>query len=310
MDLEDGWLSREIVDDEYLRQRWVKEGIELYHHFLQLDPQEQRYSISLANLYLERGRDEKMRLGNYRKAYDILRSATIFAPDKPDAYYHLSFILANESRKWEAVLFYGKEALEKGLEKSKKIKLLCNMALAYARIGYPQKADEYISEAIGLDEDGQHDWFIQLYKDKTKLDVKEPILLRKSEDGREKISHMDSTKMKEDAMEGKCVVLDLTKDEKYFYAIHDTVRLEKKEGEILGYLIDYQGKSCHKNQIEAAVWYDQEVSKTAVRRYIGTLRNKLSRAMNCHRVIIRENILVTTDDGYAWKADFPTYLLR
>jgi hypothetical protein len=50
-------------------------------------------------------------------------------PSKPDAFYHLSFIFANEERKWEAVLFYGKEALEKGIDGSKRIKLLCNVAL-------------------------------------------------------------------------------------------------------------------------------------------------------------------------------------
>ncbi|WP_152643007.1 tetratricopeptide repeat protein [Bacillus alveayuensis] len=94
---------QQIEGDE--RNAWLEEGINLYKQFLQLDPKEPRYAIILADLYLQWGRDEKIRRGNYHNAYNILRKATIYSPSKPDAFYHLSFIFANEERKWEAVLF-------------------------------------------------------------------------------------------------------------------------------------------------------------------------------------------------------------
>lgn len=216
LDWEDNWLDRDGLDEGDERNAWLEEGINLYKQFLQLDPKEPRYAIMLADLYLQWGRDEKIRRGNYLKAYEILRKATIYSPSKPDAFYHLSFILASQERKWEAVLFYGKEALEKGIDGSKRIKLLCNVALGYARLGYIQKAMEYMKEACDLDKMGEHGWFIELYMDRIKKRVTEPILLKEPEEKRKTVSKHDANKVKEDAMEGKCVVLDLAADEKYF----------------------------------------------------------------------------------------------
>lgn len=308
LDWEDNWLDREELDEGDERNAWLEEGINLYKQFLQLDSKEPRYAIMLADLYLQWGRDEKIRRGNHHKAYNILRKATIYSPSKPDAFYHLSFIFANEERKWEAVLFYGKEALEKGIDGSKRIKLLCNVALGYARLGYFQKAMEYMKEACELDKMGEHGWFIELYKDRIKKRVTESILLKEPEEKRKTVSRHDANKVKEDAMEGKCVVLDLAADEKYFYAYKDTVRLERKEAEILGYLIEHQMTSCPKHRIEEAIWHDRPVGSTAVKRYIASLRRKLSQAMG--RDDISENILVTTHEGYEWKADIPSIVLR
>ncbi|MFK4996983.1 hypothetical protein ACI2OX_03715 [Bacillus sp. N9] len=159
-----------------------------------------------------------------------MRKATIYSPNHPDAFYHLSFIFADQDRKWETVIFYGNEALEKGIKGSRKIKLLCNLALAYSRLGYIQKAAELRKEAYKLDETMELEWFIQLYTDRMNKRISEPILLKEPDKKREKISRNDSAKYKEEAMEGKCVVLDLAADEKHFYAYQDAVRLEKREG--------------------------------------------------------------------------------
>jgi tetratricopeptide (TPR) repeat protein len=105
LDWEDNWLERDGLDEGDERNAWLEEGINLYKQFFQLDPKEPRYAIMLADLYLQWGRDEKIRRGNYLKAYEILRKATIYSPSKPHAFYHLSFIFASQERKWEAVLF-------------------------------------------------------------------------------------------------------------------------------------------------------------------------------------------------------------
>jgi hypothetical protein len=106
LDLEDNWLDREGLDEGEERHAWLEEGGGLYKQFIELDKKEPRYSITLADLYLEVRRDEKMRKGNHLAAYQALRMATIHAPNKPDAFYHLSFILAKEKRKWEAVFLW------------------------------------------------------------------------------------------------------------------------------------------------------------------------------------------------------------
>ncbi|WP_423798219.1 winged helix-turn-helix domain-containing protein [Neobacillus sp. SAB-20_R2A] len=309
LDFEDNWLDREGLDEGDGRNVWLEEGIRLYTRFQELDRKEPRYSIMLANLYLQLGRDEKMRRGNYRRAYEILRRATTYSPDKPDAFYHLSFILAEEDRKWEAVLFYGKEALEKGIDGSRRIKLLCNLALAYIRIGYPRKGEDLIREASTLDVKKEQLWFIELYRDKMKKRQMEPILLKGNDEKRKRITHHDMDQILEDAMNGKYVVLNLADSEKLVYGSSDTVRLEPKQAELLGYLIDNKGIYCDKNRIEKAVWNDQVLNPAVVKRYIAGIRGKLAQAMG--RNDIRQSVLITTRNGeYVWNADIPAKVLR
>lgn len=305
---EDSWLDRDGLDEGEDRNAWLEEGIQLYKQFIQLDKKELRYRIVLAELYLELGRDRKIRQGNYLRAYDTLRLATIYAPNKPDAFYHLSFILAKEKRRWEAVLFYGNEALAKGLTGSKQIKLFCNMALGYARLGYVSKALELFEKAKKLDQEKEYEWFIELYFDQMKENRREPILLKETNEKRKSVTKRDYDKVLEDAMDGKCVVLDLTREDKFFCGIKDAVRLERKEAEILGYLMDHAMTSCPKKRIEESIWDDRKVSPSAVKRYIASIRRKLSQATGLDN--IAASMLATTSDGYKWKTDIPSIVLR
>ena len=114
LDLEDLWMDREVIEEGELRNAWLEEGIRLYKKFLEVDKKRSSlFHYASSNLYLELGREAKIHKGNQFTAYNSLRKATIYSPSKPDAFYHLSFLLAKENRKWEAVVFYGKEALEK-----------------------------------------------------------------------------------------------------------------------------------------------------------------------------------------------------
>ncbi|WP_088103009.1 helix-turn-helix domain-containing protein [Halalkalibacter urbisdiaboli] len=308
LDWEDNWLDRDGLDEGEERNAWLEEGVDLYKQFIQLDKKEPRYSITLSELYLEVGRDEKMKRGNQLAAYETLRLASIHASTKPDAFYHLSFVLAKEKRKWEAVLFYGNEALERGLVGSKRIKLLCNLGLGYARLGYIDKAFKLFEEAKMLDEHHEHEWFIELYSDKIKENRREPILLKESNEKRRFVSRDSYKDVIEDAMNGKCVVLDLTKADKYFRAFKDDVHLERKEAEILGFIMDHALSSCSKESIEKSIWEERKVSDSTVKKYMLKIRNKLSQAMG--REDIKDSVLVTTNKGYEWRIDTPYYVLR
>jgi hypothetical protein len=59
LDWENNWLDHEELDKGEDRHALLEEGTELYKQFIQLEKKELRYSITLANLYLEVGRDEK-----------------------------------------------------------------------------------------------------------------------------------------------------------------------------------------------------------------------------------------------------------
>ncbi|MEH7377892.1 winged helix-turn-helix domain-containing protein [Neobacillus drentensis] len=123
------------------------------------------------------------------------------------------------------------------------------------------------------------------------------------------ITNRDLEQLVEEAEKGQCVVLNLAGPEKLFNGIKDTIRLEPKQANLLGYLIENKGIYCTKSRIENAVWNDHTVNSTTVRRYISAIRKKLSQAMG--RNDIDKNILETTDLGeYVWKAEIPAKVLR
>ncbi|MFK9092524.1 transcriptional regulator [Bacillus salipaludis] len=167
---------------------------------------------------------------------------------------------------------------------------------------------EFIEEALKLDEKQELFWFIQLYNDRMKRRNSEHILLKENDSNRKMVSLREVDSIKEEAIDGKCVVLDLTTSDYYFYGINDAVKLEQKQAEMLGYLIDHQMRTCSKSGIEKAIWLNQGVGKTTVRRYISAIRVKLTQAMG--RNDISENILVTANGGYVWRADIVAKVLR
>jgi tetratricopeptide (TPR) repeat protein len=299
--LEDAWYDREETDES---AQWLEEGIELYKKLIEADKKEQRFAIMLADLYLQSGRDKKMRLGNRHAAYSVLRLATKYAPDKPDAFYHLSFIFAEEKRQWEVVLFYGKEALEKGIAGNERIKLLCNLALAYTRLGYIAQGRAYILQARNLDVQNEHTWFIQLYEDKMKQRNQEPILLGESHSERIRSTRHNREELKEAAMNGTCIVLDLTEDEKYLYGVNDAVRLPRIEALVLGYLIE--NGAATKEQIEKAVWIDNVVGSSKVKRNVSALRTKILQATGKSEV----PCLPYKDGQYKWLSPLKSIVLR
>jgi len=309
-DWEQDWMDREDPSNDLEYSSWIEEGINLYEQLIKADRQDSQSSIMLADLYTRWGRDEKIRRGNQDKAERILRRATLYSPERPDAFYHLSFIFAQKERQWEAALFYGKEALEKGVKGDKKIKLLCNLALGYAKLGFRKKARDYLREAKESDVLKNNEWFIELYADKVNHTGRPSLLLKEPLEKRKVSSRQELNYLIEESTEGKCVVLDLASDKKIFHGTQDTARLERREAEILGYLMDNHLNSCSRRQIEKAIWLEQEVSEVTVRRYIGTLRNKLSQALGLTRDDIEKKILITTLKGYMWKPDIPCYTFR
>lgn len=305
--LEDNWLNREGLGDEEGHYEWIGEGIKIYEQFVQIDHGNPSYSVILSRLYLDWGRTEKMRRENEVRAQRILWNAVMLAPERPDAYYYLSFILANQC-KWKTVLFYAKEALENGLPQDKRIKLFCCMAVAYARLGIHTKADSLFEQAVQLDQAKKHAWFIELYRDQLKVGNKEQVLMKTPDEERVAVSRDDYEQIRDKARDGECVVLDLSKDDNCFYGHADTVKLQRKEAEILGYLMDQLQHPCSQKEIKEAVWPDRKIGEVTVKKYVSTLRNKLAIALG--RTDIQETVLVTNGRIYLWKLEMKQYVLR
>lgn len=311
--LEEDWWEREELGDEEEHNAWLEEGVELFNAYIKLDHHEPRYRITLADLYLQWGRDEKIRLGNKRQAEKILHHAIRYSSKNADPYYHLSFLIAGSGKRdeqWTSALFYAKEALEYKLDEQKKVKLFCHMALGYMHLGLKEKAQELIIKADRLDKENKNDlnWFVQLYTDKLKTIQNGKVLHKTPEQEREVVSRKSFEKFRERAFEGKCVVLDLSRADKFFYGKYDTPRLEAREADVLGYLMERSNQPCSKEEIEKAVWIGGEIGETAVKRYVSSIRKKLNWALK--REDIKESVLVWENGCYIWKLDMEQHVLR
>ena len=79
-------------DDEEDEQEWIQAGITLYEKCVQVDKENKgEYLQVLSRLYLNLGRNEKMKFSNFDRAVRNLKQATYIDPKDPRPCYHLSF---------------------------------------------------------------------------------------------------------------------------------------------------------------------------------------------------------------------------
>lgn len=313
LELEQDWSNREIVVEGLERQDWLNDGIKLYRKFLKIkgfDAKDQvKFRTKLANLYLAFGRDEKIRMANFQKASTYLFEAARYDPENPLPYYHLAFLMENlqdPQRKWEAIGFYAKESLEKGIAGVRKIKLLALLGMAYGKIGLSAQGDQYFKEATQLDEDGYYKVVIERYSLESKKS-KGLFFITGSYTFTNFITTQDYDDYHDQALDGKCCILDLTKEQYCFIGDKDTVPLANKEAELLAFLIE-QKAPCPKRKIESYIWEDQDVTGSTVKKYISTLRKKISECMKeCET---DRKLIETTQLGYQWNSQIPTYVIR
>ncbi|WP_312755875.1 hypothetical protein [Rummeliibacillus suwonensis] len=127
---------------------WYEEGINLYQQLLRIDPfNYSDYNKKLANLMLEKARNEKMLHGNMLTAERLLKRVIDIEPDCSEIYYRLAFINAY-TKKWEAVLFYANEAIDLGISLYEEIKLSALMGCAYTQIGLKRRGKEQFEHAF------------------------------------------------------------------------------------------------------------------------------------------------------------------
>ncbi|WP_129727914.1 tetratricopeptide repeat protein [Ectobacillus funiculus] len=141
--LED-WEDMQGIDEEEDEQEWIQAGISLYEKCIEVDSANKgEYLQSLSRLYLNFGRNEKMKFSHFQRAVRYLKQATYIDYKDPRPCYHLSFLLEKE-KNFEGALFYAERAIKLGLDEKLKNKLFCNMALCYYKLLYISDAFHYL----------------------------------------------------------------------------------------------------------------------------------------------------------------------
>ena len=141
--LED-WEDMEGIDGEEEEQEWIQAGITLYENCIEIDKENKsEYLQALSRLYLNLGRNEKMKFSNFERAVRNLKQATYIDPKDPRPCYHLSFLLEKQNN-YEGALFYAERAIKLGLDEKLTDKLFCNMALCYFKLVFFADSYKYL----------------------------------------------------------------------------------------------------------------------------------------------------------------------
>lgn len=141
--LED-WEDMQGIDGEEEEQEWIQAGITLYEKCIKVDKENKsEYLLALSRLYLNLGRNEKMKFSNFDRAVRNLKQATYIDGKDPRPCYHLSFLLEKQNN-YEGALFYAERAIKLGLDDKLTDKLFCNMALCYYKLMFLSDAFKYL----------------------------------------------------------------------------------------------------------------------------------------------------------------------
>ncbi|WP_102345902.1 tetratricopeptide repeat protein [Bacillus sp. Marseille-P3661] len=139
------WEDMQGIDEDEEEQEWIQEGISLYEKCITVDRENKAdYLQSLSMLYLNFGRNEKMKHSHFQRACRNLKQAAYIQPTDPRPCYHLSFVLEKQEN-YEGALFYAERAIKLGIDDKLKYKLYCNMAICYKKLRYRTDAFQYLS---------------------------------------------------------------------------------------------------------------------------------------------------------------------
>lgn len=306
--LED-WLNREEDEDEDFRQEWVEEGIKLHKAILQKNPSDEeksRYYYTLSNLYLEYGRSEKLIQGNYKTAFRYLQMAARSMPKKGDIFYHLAFLsesMTAGSEKWESAAFYAQEALDRGLQRDKEIKIWCLLGRAYLELEFLDKAEECFRHSKQLDSNDEFTRFRVKYSKKASTKDNFARLANKAD--RMNI-RTEQEKWLEKSRSGKCFVLEADRRGISLHGNGGSVALTAYQGELIRLFFEYKN-GLTKYDIINSISGDK--NENSIKTDISRLRVALSRGLEVEEELI-QTVGERRDQRYQWNPALETYIIE
>jgi tetratricopeptide (TPR) repeat protein len=312
--LQQEWINKdEAEEDPDFRQEWVEEGIHIHRQLLKhrLSAEEkERYYRLLADLYLEYGRSEKLINGNYRTAFRYLQRAAQCLPQKGDTFYHLAFLaeaMTNGQEKWESAAFYAKEALERGLETEKQIKILCLLGKAYLELGFSKDAADCFSRSKKLDKDDDYSRFRMNYSKKKTNE--NSFFSRLGETGGKTSKRALREELLEQASLGKCFVLEITRRGSILYGNNASMALTQRQFELIKLFFSFKGAFTKEDILHNTTGLGirkPEAIKTDISRLRAAIKNELG-------VDGKQLIQTINEEGknkYIWNPKIETHIIE
>ncbi len=308
------WLDRdEVEEDPDFRQEWVAEGIDILKTLLAKklsDEEKAAYYHSLANLYLEFGRSEKMIRGNDQTAFRYLQQAARARSNKGDSFYHLAFLaekMTNGKEKWESTAFYAKEAIERGLDKDKEIKIWCLLAKAYLELGFAKDAETCFRKSKELDQDDDFARFRAQYSKKSN---EHTSFIRIKNTGERINRRAARDALIEKTRLGPCYVLEIERRGTTLHGNGASMDLNLREAEILKLLFEHhEGLTKYDiyNQLTTSI---QKKSPDSIKTDIRRLRLSLKKGIEVEETALIQTIGERGNQRYIWNPNLEKHLLE
>ncbi|WP_071394224.1 tetratricopeptide repeat protein [Bacillus tuaregi] len=311
--LQEEWVYRdESEEDPDYRQEWVAEGIEIHKALVERrisDDKKAMYFRTLAELYLEYGRSEKMIQGNHRTAFRYLQRAARARPEKGDTFYHLAFLAEKMTwgrEKWESAAFYAKEAMERGVDHDKKIKILCLLGKAYAELGFTNDAAECFNQSKRLDREDEYARFRASYSKKTK-DSSTFVRLKGSGAPRSKRAEQEA--LLEKSRQGTCFVLETNRHGSILHGNDASMPLNPRQAEFIKLFFEWK-EGLDKYDIINHTMSIRSRSPEAVKAQISRLRSEIKRGLEVDGKELIQTVGVRDEQKYMWNPALECHLLE
>jgi tetratricopeptide (TPR) repeat protein len=311
--LQEMWEVREESEQEPdFRQDWVEEGIVIYEALLHKRVNKEQKSIYariLASLYLEFGRSEKMIQYNLERAFRSLQRAARYLPEKGDTFYHLAFLAEKMTfgrEKWESAAFYAKEALERGIDVEKQIKICCLLGKSYQELGLQEDAAKCFNKSKKLDLD---DDFYRFRAKYSKSDKEKAAFSRLAQDGVKMNRREERETWIEKSRRGECFVLEIHRRGASLHGNGDSVVLNMREAELFRLFFEW-GEGISKYDILQNTISTVDKSEKSIKTDISRLRSRIKKELRIDGEFLIQLIGDRPNQKYIWNPKLEKHLIE
>lgn len=297
------WKKREGQIKETV---WLAEGIKMFRRLLDEYPGNVEYISSLAKLLIRSGTDEKLKYVNLMKAQQLFEEVLALFPDNAEALYRLGHI-CYENNDFESAIEYFMKAVNQSLSEVRLLRAYAAISKAYYYLGEDEKSKSYLEQAIALDREKNFTSEINEVKHLITQDGKLRRLVRHTDGIHQFVDLEDAERLMDDVESEEEAVLDLSHFRPSFSGPIDVVPLERKQAEILSYLMERDYKFVSMEEL-LKVWEEEEQPEIkTIRAYISEIRKKLKVCLPDGQ---NNPITSKRGVGYRWVCSIPTKIIK
>ncbi|WP_209121147.1 winged helix-turn-helix domain-containing protein [Alkalihalobacillus sp. BA299] len=297
------WKKREGSIKESV---WLSEGVKIFRRLVDENPRNIEYKTDLARLLIRSGTDEKLKYVNLMNAKRLFNEVLELFPNNGEALYRLGHIYY-ESDEFKKSIAYFTSAVRQSLSDIRLFRAYCAISKAYYHLGEDEKSKNYLQQAIEVDKEKNFTSEINEVRSLTTQNGLLRRLVRYSDGINQFLTVEQAERLRNDADSDGEAVLDLSHFRPSFIGPIDVASLERKEAEILSYLIERDYKFVSTDEL-LNVWEEGEQPEIGtIRANISTLRRKLR---GCLTDDNNEIILSKRGSGYRWICSIPTKIIK